>query len=133
MIMEIKMWSVNKLIYPPNKLRFLRKLWKLVYWGPASGMKWELLVLLYLESSTHFSPFHYFTLRNYGERDKTTAFLENKGPGPLADLIRVHEISPMKAYFRMELHRTGTNLFMATDHYCNFSHHAENEFWIKPS
>jgi len=26
------------------------------------------------------------TLRNYGERDKTTAFLENKGPGPLADL-----------------------------------------------
>lgn len=26
------------------------------------------------------------TLRNYGERDKTTAFLENKGPEPLADL-----------------------------------------------
>ncbi|KAK7330525.1 hypothetical protein VNO77_24720 [Canavalia gladiata] len=26
---------------------------------------------------------HCFTLRNYGERDKTTAFLENKGTGPL--------------------------------------------------
>ena len=102
--------------YNTHKKKFLNLYASCGSWPsevPALGnIKWKLRAFVVSLIDPPFFSFHSFTLRNYyDERDKTTTFLENKGPGPMADLGSTKS-APLKAPDRRQAHRTRDQLIL---------------------
>lgn len=95
---------MNNLLFTKN-IGNCRQVAVLGQWGPVLGMKWS----VWWFCSCNFNSFFDFTLKNYDERDKTTAFLENKGPGPMADFGSTKSALWIDTYMP-----PGTNFILAT-------------------